>query len=241
MAFTVFPAIDLIDGKCVRLKQGSFDQTTFYQHTPKEFANSLKSLGFTNLHLVDLDGAKKGSPVNWDSINQVVSSGLVVDFGGGARTAADIEKLLEAGVNKINIGSALVKAPDEVKNWIKTFGPENFIAAIDCLNEFVQAHGWQETSNLEVTSFIKLWADKGLTTVTCTDISKDGMMQGPSLNLYQKILAAVPEIKLIASGGIRNQADLQACKDSGLNGAIVGIAIHSGALALEDALIVQTS
>ena len=229
----IIPAIDLIDGKCVRLTQGDYSQKKIYNESPLDVAKQFEDVGLTHLHLVDLDGAKAGKVVNWNVVESLTAqTNLSIDFGGGIKTQAEIQRLLETGVRQVNLGSIAVKNSELVFGWIKLFGPETIILSADVKNNLVQINGWQENASLTVTDFVSNYFKKGIETVTCTDIATDGMLQGPNLPLYQELVSAFPKINWIASGGVSRLEDLTALKKTGVAGAVVGKAIYEGKISL---------
>lgn len=231
----IIPAIDLIDGACVRLTQGAYDQKTVYGLNPLEIAQKYEAAGLTYLHLVDLDGAKKGEVVNLEVLQNICkNTNLNVDFGGGITSEADLVKVLEAGAKQVTIGSLAVKKPDELKRWMKTYGPEKFILGADVKGDFIAVSGWLETSDLSWEKFILNYLEEGIQDVLCTDISKDGMLSGPSIALYERIMKRFPTIQLIASGGVANVSDLEALTKAGLPKVVVGKAIYENRISLEE-------
>jgi phosphoribosylformimino-5-aminoimidazole carboxamide ribotide isomerase len=231
----IIPAIDVIDGKCVRLTQGDYDQKKIYNENPIEVAKSFEDAGIRYLHLVDLDGAKAGKVTNWKVIEGITSAtSLDVDFGGGIKTEGEVKALFSAGVKQINLGSIAVKNPTLVEGWIAKFGVDTIILSADVKNEMIAISGWLENATLNLFDFVNDYAGKGIQYVTCTDISTDGMLTGPNVNLYKKILHRFPAIRLIASGGVSSMADLTDLKKSGVEGVIVGKAIYEGRIQLKD-------
>jgi phosphoribosylformimino-5-aminoimidazole carboxamide ribotide isomerase len=231
----IIPAIDLIDGKCVRLTQGDYAQKTIYNENPVEVALEFQAAGLKYLHLVDLDGAKAGKVVNWDIVKRVTSeTNLIVDFGGGIKTDAEIERLFELGISQVNLGSIAVKDPEKVIAWAGKFGAEKIILSADVKNEMIAIHGWQEKSTLNIFDIVQNYMEHGITYVTCTDISTDGTLQGPNLNLYQRLLEKFDAIKLVASGGVGSMDDLVKLKKLNVNGVIVGKAIYEGRVKPEE-------
>lgn len=231
----IIPAIDIIDGKCVRLLQGDYAQKTVYNENPLDVAKSFEDAGLTHLHLVDLDGAKAGKVISWEVVERIVSNtNLHVDFGGGIKTQAEIERLLAIGVTQVNIGSMAVTEPLKILDWLKAFGAEKIILSADVKNESISISGWQEDASISIMSFIKEYIQKGITHVTCTDIGTDGMMAGPNVELYKKLLLSFPTLHLIASGGVSSVDDLHELKQIGVDGVIVGKAIYEGRISLDE-------
>jgi phosphoribosylformimino-5-aminoimidazole carboxamide ribotide isomerase len=230
----IIPAIDIIDGKCVRLTQGDYAQKKIYNENPVEVAKEFEGAGIKYLHLVDLDGAKAGKVVNWKVVESICKeTGLEVDFGGGIKTEEQIEKLFGYGVKQVNLGSIAVKNLSLVVEWIKKFTNEKIILSADVKGELISINGWQESAAIPIKKFVGDYVQEGIKYVTCTDISVDGMLTGPSLELYKKILINFPMLNLIASGGVSSIEDLKALAQIGVDGAIVGKAIYEGRIALE--------
>jgi len=231
----IIPAIDLIDGKCVRLSQGDYSQKTVYNENPLEVAKMFADAGIRRLHLVDLDGAKAQHIINHKVLERItIGTDLVVDFGGGLKTDNDLRIAFECGASMITGGSIAVKNPDVFFSWISTFGGEKIILGADVKNEKIAVGGWIETTELELIPFIKNYLEKGISKVICTDISKDGMLQGPAIELYKKMLAAQPEMYLIASGGVSSIRDIELLHEAAVPAVITGKAIYEGRIKLED-------
>lgn len=231
----IIPAIDIIDGKCVRLTQGDYGQKKIYNENPLEVAKSFEEAGLSYLHLVDLDGAKAGAVINWSVVTEIVSkTSLLVDFGGGIKKEEDIVKLLELGVHQVNLGSIAVKHPEIVYEWMKKFGPEKIILSADVKDEKIQISGWQENAAIGIEHFIERFQSNGIKYVTCTDISTDGMLAGPNVRLYKKLMVLFPDIKWIASGGVSGIHDVHELNTIGVDGVIIGKAIYEGKIQLKD-------
>lgn len=231
----IIPAIDLIDGKCVRLTQGDYTRKKIYNENPVEVAKMFEDAGIKRLHLVDLDGAKAGEVINWKVLEKIVAStNLQIDFGGGIKKQQDVEKILNAGALFVTIGSVAVKNESLLTHWIEVFGTEKFFLGADVKDEKMAISGWQETTDIDIFSFLKKYTEKGLHYVFCTDVSKDGMLAGPSLDLYKNILTAFPSITLVASGGVSTMSDLEGLKSLGCKAAIVGKALYEGKVSLQD-------
>jgi len=231
----IIPAIDVIDGQCVRLSQGDYGQKKIYNESPLDVAKSFEDAGLKYVHLVDLDGAKAGKVTNWKVIDELASlTKLDIDFGGGIKTDEDIQRLFDAGVKQVNLGSIAVKNPDIVSRWITEFGGDRIIISADVKGEMVSISGWLEDSKVNVADFISGYRRKGISFVTCTDINTDGMLSGPNIELYKKLLLATPDIRLIASGGVSNLDDLRRLKEINVEGAIVGKAIYEGRIHLNE-------
>jgi phosphoribosylformimino-5-aminoimidazole carboxamide ribotide isomerase len=231
----IIPAIDIIGGKCVRLKQGDYAQKTVYSENPVEVARSFEAAGLKHLHLVDLDGAKKGKVTNWKVIEAITAqTSLTVDFGGGIKTEKEIQSLFMAGVNQVNLGSIAVKDAALVRSWIQHFGAERIILSADVKNEMIAISGWTEDVSITIDEFLQDYLREGIQYVTCTDISTDGMLTGPNTILYERLLQSYPGMKLVASGGVSSVEDLIGLKKIGVAGAIVGKAIYEGKVSLAD-------
>lgn len=230
----IIPAIDIIDGKCVRLTQGDYDQKKVYNENPLEIAMQFEAAGIRFLHLVDLDGAKSGHIVNSAVLEEIASkTSLRIDFGGGVKSDADIKTAFDAGAEQVTCGSIAVKNPETVGRWIDDFGPEKLILGADVKNKRVSIHGWTEETDLRIEDLISAYTKKGLYNIICTDIATDGMLSGPNVDLYKYLLSQFPDIELIASGGVSSVRDLEVLRDHGLDGAIVGKAIYEGKITLE--------
>ena len=234
LAGFIIPAIDLIDGKCVRLSQGDYAQKKVYNENPLEVAKAFQDAGITRLHLVDLDGAKAGAVQNWKVLEKIATgTNLIIDFGGGVKSKEDVAGVLNAGAALVTIGSLAVKRREYFLNLVVEFGADKFFIGADVNNEKLAVHGWLEQTDVLVYDFINALKTVGLTQFFCTDIAKDGMMQGPSTDLYKRLLEQCPGISLIASGGVSKPDDLLELQQAGLNGAIVGKAIYEGTIKLE--------
>lgn len=230
----IIPAIDIIDGKCVRLSKGDYDTKKIYHENPLDIAKEYEANGIQYLHLVDLDGAKAKTIKNLETLEILASqTNLMIDFGGGIKTRESLESAFNAGANQVTIGSIAVENPELCEEWIKEFGAEKLILGADCLDRKVKTAGWLEDSNLDVIAFIQSYKKKGILDVICTDISKDGMLQGPSFKLYTEILKE-SKVSLIASGGISSMKDLEDLKDLGCSGAIIGKALYEGNISLKE-------
>jgi phosphoribosylformimino-5-aminoimidazole carboxamide ribotide isomerase len=231
----IIPAIDLIDGKCVRLSQGDYAQKTVYNENPLEVAKMFADAGIRRLHLVDLDGAKAHQIVNHKVLERITSgTDLVVDFGGGLKSDDDLRIAFECGASMVTGGSIAVKNPDVFSSWISKFGAEKIILGADVKNEKIAVGGWLETTELELLPFIKEYIRQGINKIICTDISKDGMLQGPALELYKKMLAAQPDIYLIASGGVSSIRDIELLHEAAVPAVITGKAIYEGRITLKE-------
>ncbi|HET6227640.1 MAG TPA: 1-(5-phosphoribosyl)-5-[(5-phosphoribosylamino)methylideneamino]imidazole-4-carboxamide isomerase [Bacteroidia bacterium] len=230
----IIPAIDLIDGKCVRLTQGDYAQKKIYNENPLEVAKSFEGIGIKRLHLVDLDGAKKGEVVNLKVLESIASkTGLTIDFGGGIKKDADIKNVFDAGASIATIGSIAVKNKELFFTWLKKYGAGKILLGADVKEEKIAIGGWLETTDISIFDFIKEHMAEGVTTIFCTDISKDGLLQGPSLELYKRIKEKYKNLQLIASGGVSEYADLDALAKIECAGVIVGKAIYEGRISMK--------
>ncbi len=230
----IIPAIDIIDGKCVRLSKGDYDTKKIYNENPLEIAKSFEAHGIEYLHLVDLDGAKSSRIVNYKVLEQIASkTNLKIDFGGGLKSDTDLKIAFESGANQITGGSIAIKQPEVFKSWIQQYTVDKIILGADAMNEKVAISGWLEASKEEVIPFIQSYQKEGIQYVICTDISKDGMLEGPSFELYQRILEQTQNVKLIASGGISTFDELPKLAKLGCEGTIIGKAIYEGRITLK--------
>ncbi|WP_286748385.1 1-(5-phosphoribosyl)-5-[(5-phosphoribosylamino)methylideneamino]imidazole-4-carboxamide isomerase [Roseivirga sp. UBA1976] len=231
----IIPAIDVISGKAVRLTKGDYNQKKEYSDSPLEVAQRFEQAGITHLHLVDLDGAKAQKPQNLEVL-EVISSKtrLRVDFGGGVKSGESLEAVLKAGAQQVTAGSIAAKDPEMVFSWLKHYGAEKVILGADVIDEKIAISGWQEDSGLDLFPFLEQYLAKGVTYCICTDVSKDGMLQGPSIELYKKIIKEFPQLKLIASGGVAELNDLYELREAGLYGAIIGKAYYEGRISLDE-------
>ncbi|MQP24212.1 1-(5-phosphoribosyl)-5-[(5-phosphoribosylamino)methylideneamino]imidazole-4-carboxamide isomerase [Flavobacterium sp. LMO8] len=230
----IIPAIDIIDGKCVRLSKGDYDTKKIYNENPLEVAKSFEAHGIQYLHLVDLDGAKSSRIVNYKVLEQIASkTNLKIDFGGGLKSDDDLKIAFESGARQITGGSIAIKQPEVFKSWIQQYGTDKIILGADAMNEKVAISGWLEESKEEVIPFIQNYQQEGIQYVICTDISKDGMLEGPSFELYQRILEQTKDLKLIASGGISTFDELPKLAELGCEGTIIGKAIYENRISLK--------
>lgn len=230
----IIPAIDIIDGKCVRLSKGDYDTKIIYNENPLEVAKSFEGHGIEYLHLVDLDGAKSSKIVNYKILEQIASqTKLKVDFGGGLKSDADLKIAFESGANQITGGSIAVKNRAIFEKWIAEYGSDKIILGADAKDEKIAVSGWLEDSDEDLIPFIQDYQTKGIKYVICTDIAKDGMLEGPSFDLYAKILAEAKNVKLIASGGISTFDELPKLAELGCEGTIIGKAIYEGRITLK--------
>ncbi len=231
----IIPAIDIISGKCVRLTQGDYTQKKVYSNDPLEVAKKFEQAGIEQLHIVDLEGAKASQPVNLQILMDILSNtSLQVDFGGGVKSNESIDRVISTGVHQITAGSIAVNDKDMVKNWIQLFGSEKIILGADVRNEKIAINGWQEDSGVDLFEFLEDYLASGAEYCICTDVSKDGLLQGPSFDLYRRVLEAFPDLKLIASGGVSGINDLEELRTLGVYGTIVGKAYYEGRISFEE-------
>ena len=229
----IIPAIDIIDGKCVRLTKGDYATQKVYSDDPLDIAKSFEANGIAYLHLVDLDGAASGGIINHKVLHDIVkNTSLQVDFGGGIKSSADIACAFDNGASQVTVGSIAVSQPDLMLEWLKIYGSKKIILGADCKNRMITTMGWKHDSGLEVINFIREYESKGIDYVICTDVAKDGMLQGSSLELYKEI-KALTGVKLIASGGVSSVEEIKELKVLGCEGAIVGKALYEGKITLK--------
>lgn len=230
----IIPAIDILNGKCVRLSKGDYNRQTVYHEDPLEVALEMESFGIQYLHVVDLDGARSKHIINHGVLKKLATkTKLQIDFGGGIKSNEDVQLAFDCGAAQITLGSIAVGQPEMVTDCLAKYGADCIILGADCKNRNIATHGWLEQSALDVIKFLKVYAAKGITNVICTDIEMDGMLKGPSLKLYKDILNTV-NINLIASGGVATIADLEALKEAGCAGAIIGKAIYENRISLKE-------
>ena len=231
----IIPAIDLIDGKCVRLTKGDYEQKKVYNENPIEVAKMFADAGINRLHLVDLDGAKAQHIVNQDILWRITSqTKLIVDFGGGLKSDNDLRIAFDCGASMITGGSIAVKNQDVFISWIQKYGPDRIILGADVKDEKIAVNGWVETTDIELIPFLNRYIEKGISKIVCTDISKDGMLEGPAFGLYQKILDRFPQTYLIASGGVSSMQDIENLNNAGVPAVIFGKAIYEGRITLKN-------
>lgn len=231
----IIPAIDIIDGHCVRLTQGDYDQRTTYDADPVDIAKAFEDAGVKRLHTVDLDGARSSHVVNVRTIERIAAATrLVIDFGGGIKSTEDLRMAFDAGASMVTVGSLAVKNPELFLSWTKEFGTERFILGADAKNGRISINGWKEEDGQELLPFIQGYYDKGLRQVLCTDISRDGMLQGPAVELYQEIMGHFPTLHLIASGGVSSMDDLRALDAAGIPAVVFGKAFYEGRITLKE-------
>ena len=230
----IIPAIDIIDGKCVRLSKGDYSTQKVYNEDPLEVAKAFEAHGIKYLHLVDLDGAKSQHIVNYKVLEQIAShTQLQIDFGGGIKSDEDVRIAFESGAQQLTGGSVAAKSPALFEKWLSAYGSEKIILGADAKDRFIATHGWEQTSDLDVIDFVKDYQKKGVSYVICTDVSKDGMLAGPSFDLYKELLSEVLDIKLIASGGISTFDELPQLAAMGCEGVIIGKAIYEKRIPLK--------
>ena len=235
MAIEVIPAIDIINGKCVRLTQGDYAQKKIYNEHPLEVARQFEDAGLKRLHLVDLDGAKQGSVKNWKVLETLAGkTGLVIDFGGGIADSKDLQIVFDSGAAFATVGSIAVRNEKLFLEWLLTYGADKFLLGADAREEKISIGGWQEDTQIWIYDFIEKYNQAGIKQIFCTDISLDGAMKGPSLELYKNIVSKFPDLHFIASGGIRSLDDIFKLEAIGCRGAIVGKAIYEGMIKLKD-------
>jgi len=231
----IIPAIDIIEGKCVRLTEGDYAQKKIYNENPLEVAKAFEGIGLMRLHLVDLDGAKAGQVVNWKVLEKIANNTeLKIDFGGGIKTEAILKTVLDTGATYATIGSLAVKNELLFQEWIARFGANTFMLGADVFEEKITIGGWLEKTDISVYDFMKSYIDKGVKQIFCTDIKKDGKLQGPSIELYQKIIEQFPNLHLIASGGVSSLDDLIELEEIGCSAAIVGKAIYENKITISE-------
>jgi phosphoribosylformimino-5-aminoimidazole carboxamide ribotide isomerase len=231
----IIPAIDIIEGKCVRLTEGDYAQKKIYNEDPLEVAKAFEGIGLMRLHLVDLDGAKAGQVVNWKVLEKIANNTeLKIDFGGGIKTEATLKTVLDTGASYATIGSLAVRNELLFQEWIARFGAKVFMLGADVLEEKIAIGGWLEKTEISVFDFMKSYIDKGVKQIFCTDIKKDGKLEGPSIELYQKIIEQFPALHLIASGGVSSLDDLIELEEIGCSAAIVGKAIYENKITISE-------
>ena len=230
----ILPAIDIIDGKCVRLEQGDYNKVSLYHKEPLEVAKKFEDAGLKRLHLVDLDGAKAGAVRNWKVLETIAGrTSMVIDFGGGIKTARDVEIVFNSGAAFATVGSIAVKNEEEFVKWLLTFGAEKFLLGADAKNERITISGWQEETQIWIYDFIQKYVDHGIKQIFCTDVRKDGKMEGPAIDLYKNIINKFPELFFIASGGVSCVDDLRKLEEIGCKAAIVGKSIYENRITLQ--------
>jgi phosphoribosylformimino-5-aminoimidazole carboxamide ribotide isomerase len=233
--FDIIPAIDIIDGKCVRLSQGDYSKKTIYNEDPLEVAKQFEDIGISRLHLVDLDGAKKGEVVNFKVLDKIANqTDLKIDFGGGIKTNESIQSIFDAGADMATVGSIAVKDPELFYTWIRKYGSRKILLGADVKGENIAVSGWLEETNVNIFDFLKENMSNGLTQAFCTDVSKDGMLAGSSIELYKKILAKFPKLNFTASGGVADINEVIKLQEIGCSGVIIGKALYEGNITTTD-------
>lgn len=231
----LIPAIDIIGGECVRLTKGDYDRKTVYANSPVEMAKRFEKAGFKRLHVVDLDGAKSKHIVNVDTLKAITTeTSLVVDFGGGIKTDDDIEKAFSHGASMVTVGSVAITNKELFAGWLKKYGADRIILGADVRHGKISINGWKEDSEEDLLPFLKYYIDKGVRNVLCTEISKDGTLAGPAIELYKEIMAAYPHINLIASGGVSCIDDIKALNEAGIPATVFGKAIYEGKIDIDE-------
>ncbi|MBR5297837.1 MAG: 1-(5-phosphoribosyl)-5-[Parabacteroides sp.] len=231
----LIPAIDIIEGKCVRLTQGDYDTKKIYNEDPLEVAKMFEDYGIRRLHVVDLDGARQGCIINYHTLERLATqTSLTIDFGGGLKQDSDLEIAFNSGAQMVTGGSIAVKNPEVFSSWISKFGSEKIILGADAKEKKIAISGWEETTNKDLIPFIQTYHQKGITKSICTDISRDGMLQGPAIDLYKEILEQIPQLYLIASGGVSSIQDIEKLAETGIPAVIFGKAIYEGKIQLKD-------
>lgn len=231
----IIPAIDIIEGKCVRLTHGDYSQKKIYNEHPLEVARRFEDAGLQRLHLVDLDGAKAGQVKNWKVLETLTAkTSLVIDFGGGVKTEQDVRIVLESGAAMVTVGSVAVKNEEELVKWLLQFGADKFLLGADVKNEKIAVWGWLETTDIWIYDLIEKYIGHGIQQVFCTDVSRDGALQGPAIDLYKNIIGKFGDLQFIASGGVSSMQDLDELQKIGCSGAIVGKAIYENRISLQE-------
>jgi phosphoribosylformimino-5-aminoimidazole carboxamide ribotide isomerase len=231
----IIPAIDIIDGKCVRLTHGDYSQKKIYNEHPLEVAMEFQDAGLLRLHLVDLDGAKAGSVKNWKVLEQIAGkTSLVIDFGGGIKNEKDVNIVFDSGASLATIGSIAVKQAEIFFSWINKYGAERFFLGADVRNQNITINGWTENTSIDIFDFIKQYMENGIKRIFCTDVSKDGALEGPAVDLYRAIVEKFPDLHFVASGGVSSMDDLAQLEEAGCKGVIIGKAIYEGRILLSE-------
>ena len=231
----IIPAIDIIDGKCVRLTKGDYNTKKVYNEDPVEVAKMFESHGIKRLHTVDLDGAKSQHIVNYKTIEKIADhTNLIIDFGGGIKSDEDLDIAFGSGASMVTIGSIAVKKPELFEKWLQKYGDNKIILGADVKNGLISINGWKEEGNDELIPFLRNYTDKGVDNVLCTDISKDGMLQGPAIDLYKNIMALFPHLHLIASGGVSCIEDIARLEEAGIPAVVFGKAIYEGKIKMDE-------
>ena len=233
----LIPAIDIIDGQCVRLTKGDYNQKKVYNDDPLTVAKEFEKIGFKRLHMVDLDGARSKHIVNNEILRRVTAeTSLIVDFGGGIKSEEDIVKAFESGASMVTVGSIAVTQPELFIQWMEKYGPEKMILGADVRNGMISINGWKKDSQISLLPFLKQYVEAGVKNVLCTEISKDGTLQGPAVTLYKEIMSAYPKLHLIASGGVSRKEDIDELESEGIPAVVFGKAIYEGRINLKELL-----
>lgn len=231
----IIPAIDIIEGKCVRLTKGDYSQKKVYNENPLEVAKEFEDAGLKRLHLVDLDGAKQGKVCNWKVLETIAAkTSLIIDFGGGVKTEKDVDIIFSSGSSLVTIGSMAVKDETSFIAWLQKFGADKFLLGADVKDEKIAVHGWQETTDIWIYDFIQKYIEQGMKQIFCTDVAKDGALEGPSIELYKNIIEKFPQLHFIASGGVSNIDDVYELENINCKGVIIGKAIYEGKIKLSE-------
>ena len=231
----IIPAIDIIDGKCVRLSEGDFSRKKVYDQDPLKVALRFQDAGVTHLHLVDLDGARQKTIINHDVLERIAGkTDLQIDFGGGIQSTEDLKRAFECGADQITAGSIAVRNEEMVLDWIEEYGSKKIILGADSKEGKIAVSGWSEVTDIDLHRFLSKYVDRGIRSAICTDVSKDGMLQGTNLNLYRAIKQKIPQLFLIASGGVTNIGEIESLNQIGVNGVIIGKALYEGLIELND-------
>lgn len=235
MNIELIPAIDLIDGKCVRLQKGDYHAKTVYNDDPVAQAHEFERLGLKRLHVVDLDGAKSKHVVNLKTVRAITeATSLTVDFGGGIKTEDDLRAAFDAGASMVTVGSIAVKEPERVMGWLRTYGSDRIILGADVRNGNIAINGWLEDTPIQLIPFLEKYIEAGVQNVLCTDISRDGMLSGPALDLYKQIMRQCPQLHLIASGGVSSNDDIRCLDDAGIPAVVFGKAYYEGKIRIKE-------
>ncbi len=235
MNIELIPAIDLIDGKCVRLQKGDYHAKTVYNDDPVAQAHEFERLGLKRLHVVDLDGAKSKHVVNLKTVRAITeATSLTVDFGGGIKTEDDLRAAFDAGASMVTVGSIAVKEPERVMGWLRTYGSDRIILGADVRNGNIAINGWLEDTPIQLIPFLEKYIEAGVQNVLCTDISRDGMLSGPALDLYKQIMRQYPQLHLIASGGVSSNDDIRCLDDAGIPAVVFGKAYYEGKIRIKE-------
>ncbi len=232
---TIIPAIDILDGKCVRLEQGDYRLKKVYEEDPVMAVKKFQDAGIRRLHVVDLDGARAKRVINWHALERIAAkTDMIIDFGGGIKTEQDLKVVFDCGASMAVVGSIAVSDPDLFQEWLFAWGPEKIILAADARDKKIAISGWQDTTTIDLFDFLKEFSEMGIKQVLCTDIARDGMMEGSSIELYREILLKVPGLQLIASGGVTSIDEIYALHETGVAGAIIGKALYEGKIRMEE-------